>query len=117
MTGPAAVTEKPKARIAWPVFMQAGCIILALLTLAFYPPAKGNMLIVPVTESGKRDMFRIATHNGAFLMGRGPFDNSYVINGSRAELAPALLKNGILVMSATPAGCGSFASGDIVRKI
>jgi len=79
----------------------------ASLVAAFAPPAQGRMLLVPtgsgsVTETMVRNF-------GATPLKPGPLSGSWIVDGSRQSLAP-LLSQGIVVLAAPAAICGSSAS-------
>jgi hypothetical protein len=82
---------------------------LALLSVAFAPPAQGRMLLVPL--SGKP--VSIATVNSlrATSLLAGPLPGSVVVEGDRGPLL-ALWSQGILVLAAPQAICGGPVVGE-----
>lgn len=94
------------------VCLQIGMMLVMLLGLALYPPARGRMILLPVTADGAATMLAQATGTGALLVGRGPLPHSFVVEGDRAALAGLLLRHGVLLLAAPPAGCGASAPGD-----
>ena len=88
-------------RIGW-VAAQAAGIVLALLALAFRPPATGLLLMVPLTTEAERTAMAGALAGGAFIVARGPLEGSLVVAGSRARLA----RRGVLLLAAPPSLCG-----------
>jgi hypothetical protein len=78
------------------------CVAVAM----FLPPARGAILLVPVSHAAAGDMLARAVDHGATLIGRGPFAGSYVVYGERSRLMPVLLSNAILPVSSAAPGCG-----------
>lgn len=82
-------------------------VVVAFGVLAFYPPATGNMLLVPIWPGAGHDMVARATDGGALLIGRGPLPGSFVISGDRGAIAAAMLAHGVLPIAAPASGCGA----------
>jgi hypothetical protein len=89
------------------VTLQVTLMAVTLLTLALFPPAQGKMILVPLRTGAEATMIAGAVDQGATLVGAGPLPHSFVVNGTRANIAPAMLARGILVLAAPPAGCGN----------
>lgn len=85
-------------------------ILIGLPLLAFYPPAQGAMLLVPMTADARGAMLPVALAHGGRMMARGSLPGSIVMWGDRAALAAPLLGRAVLVMAADAAGCG-FVEG------
>jgi len=85
---------------------QAGGILLGLSLLAFYPPDKGRMLLLPLGMAGQGAAVSLAMKHGALLIAAGPLPRSVVIYGSRASIAAVMQHARILIMAAPSAGCG-----------
>ena len=85
---------------------QIGVTLCAFSTLAFWPPARGRMLLVPVTGGTLVRTINLAIAGGGRLVGAGPIAGSLVVDGVRAELAGPMNRAGILILAAPPAGCG-----------
>jgi|GEM_PF-627686 len=94
-----------------PLLVQLGAAVFGLLILALAPPARGTMLLVPLTMSARARVAALAVEHGAALLGRGPIGGSLLVRGSRAELSMALLAQGVLSLGARSPSCGQ-ALGD-----
>jgi hypothetical protein len=83
--------------------VQLGLGALALLAVAFAPPAQGRMLLVPLTGAP----VSVATVNSlrATPLLAGPLPGSLVVEGDRGRLS-ALWSQGVLVLAAPAAICG-----------
>lgn len=84
---------------------QAAVAVIALSTLAMWPPAAGRMLLVPLSGGDANAVARTAIAGGAALLGTGPFPGSLVVIGNRARLA-RIASWGLVIMAPPPAGCG-----------
>lgn len=74
------------------------------------PPANGKMLLLPLGSGAARTMIATAVDRQARLVGPGPLAGSFVVSGRRDALAGPMLRNGVLVFAAPPAGCGEAAA-------
>jgi len=91
-----------------PVYAQMAIATLALLLIAFTPPAHGRMLLIPLNGApvsgslnGKPEVTPLAA---------GPTPGSLVVEGNR-DLLSGLWSDGILVLAAPAALCASPVSG------
>ena len=87
-----------------PIVIQLALAMLALLVVAFTPPAQGRMLLVPldgrpVSEATIRDV-------QATPVARGPLPGSWVVDGNRGLLS-GLWARHVLVLAAPAALCSS----------
>lgn len=87
-----------------PIAVQLALAMLALLAVAFTPPAQGRMLLVPldgrpVSEAAIRDA-------QATPLARGPLPGSFVVDGNR-HLLSGLWARRVLVLAAPAALCSS----------
>lgn len=85
---------------------QLALAAFALLCAAFWPPAEGRMLLMPVTGGASNHMLARAIDGGARLLGEGPIPGSFVITGSHLAIASALSGEAVLIVAAPPALCG-----------
>jgi len=91
-----------------PIAAQMALAILALVLIAFAPPAYGRMLLVPldgqpVSSMAIRDL-------RATPLVAGPLPGSWVVEGDR-RLLSGLWSKGVMVLAAPAAVCASPASG------
>lgn len=86
---------------------QLAIVSASLAAIALYPPANGTMTLVPVWPGAEHGLAARAIESGALLVDRGALPNSLVISGVRSAIAPAMLAHGVLVVSASAAGCGT----------
>lgn len=91
---------------AWLVGGQLLLIVLGLAALAFFPPAQGRMIIVPLRAEDGSGALNLALSAGARLVGPGPLRGSFVIEARRASISAALKGSRALLLAAPPAGCG-----------
>ena len=94
-----------------PIAVQMALAILALLLLAFAPPAQGRMLLVsldgePVAKATIRDL-------QATPLVAGPLPGSQVVEGERRRLS-GLWSTGVMVLAAPAAICASLGSGESI---
>jgi len=81
----------------------AGAIGLFAL-LALTPPARGTILLIPVSVRARADLPLVALSHGASFVQRGPFPASLVVEGERTRLLP-LAADGIIAVAGGAAGC------------
>ncbi len=87
-------------------------IVLFIMTAAlFAPPARGSILLVPLTPAARSALLSGAIAHGARLEGAGPVAGSVVVQAERAALAPAMRAAGVLMIAARPVLCGPIAGG------
>lgn len=91
------------------VALQLAAIVASLAAIAFYPPAQGRMLLVPVWPGAEQGLAARAVRTGARLVARGPLANTLVVSGDRAALWPAMASAGVIAMAAPTGGCGNPA--------
>lgn len=89
--------------IAW----QAG-LLLAPGLLVFAPPVRGTMLLVPLYPASAATVEEVGAGAGATLGGVGPLPRSRFVEGDRARLLPAALRQGMILVSVSPRICGEF---------
>jgi hypothetical protein len=77
-----------------------------LAAIAFFPPPRGTMILVPLWPGAEQGMTARAVDAGAVLVDRGPLPGSLVISGDRAAIAPGMLAHGVLILTGPKAGCG-----------
>lgn len=86
------------------IVMQIGFGMASLMLLAFAPPARGEMLLVPLAND--LPVARLARDADAALIDRGP-GAGLIVRGDRDALFWPLLRAGVLTMAAPVGGCGS----------
>ncbi|KQN10166.1 hypothetical protein ASE85_04425 [Sphingobium sp. Leaf26] len=96
-------------RCGLPLAAQCTLAIFGLLGLYAVPPASGRMLLLPLTEEAKAAVAPVAVATGARLVAKGPWPGSLLVEGERDALAPALLRRGVIALSAQIGGCGEPA--------
>lgn len=84
-------------------------VLVALATLAFYPPATGKMLLIPLTPGAAARVAPLALLGGAALIATGPLRGSLVVAGERRRLSAVLAASAVLILAAPPAVCGAGA--------
>jgi hypothetical protein len=84
--------------------LQSAIAAVALGWLLVAPPARGTMLLVPLTSKASADLPAFAIRGETRLIAAGPLPGSLVVDGRRADLARLFL-HATLVLAATPAGC------------
>lgn len=85
-------------------------VVLGSALLLAGPPAEGAMLLVPTTSGAARALVALAVDRDARLVGSGPLPGSMVVAGERVRLLRPMLRAGVLVFAAPPAGCRRPAS-------
>lgn len=75
--------------------------------LAFFPPAQGQILLVPLLSSGRGELIRFAIDHDARLVARGPLPGSMIVEGQRAALGKAIFTHGWLPLASRAKGCGA----------
>ena len=87
-----------------PVSVQLALAVLALLAMAFTPPAQGRILLVPLDGE---PVSRAAIEGlAASPLRAGPMPGSWVVAGDRARLS-GLWARRVLVLAAPAALCAS----------
>ncbi|MBO9377714.1 hypothetical protein GG804_13140 [Sphingomonas histidinilytica] len=86
---------------------QIGMVVAVMLGLAFAPPARGRMLLVPLSTRAAAMLPAAAVDGGARLLGAGPFRGSLVIVADRKRLGGVSLADGMIILSAPPLLCGA----------
>lgn len=94
------------------VALQVGLLMSGLLAFAFAPPARGAMLLVPLSGAARAVLPGLAVAHGALLVGQGPLEGSLVVRGDRAALGGVLLREGILALAAPDVLCDSVSKRD-----
>jgi hypothetical protein len=89
--------------------LQIAIAAIALGWLLLAPPARGQMLLVPLTRAASERLPGLAIHGDTRLIAAGPLPGSMVVEGRRADLA-SLLRHATLVLAAPPGGCRSGAT-------
>lgn len=92
-------------------FALCALVLTGLATSAFWPPASGRLLLVPITDWRDGAAVRLAIRHGASLVDAGPVRGSIVVQGERKTLGAAALAAGMLLLAAPRSGCGSAAKG------
>ena len=87
-----------------PISVQLALAMLALLAVAFTPPAHGRMLLVPL--DGKPVSREAIEGLAATPLKAGPMPGSWVVDGDRARLS-GLWARRVLVLAAPAALCAS----------
>lgn len=87
----------------------AGVIVAALVMVWLAPPARGRILLAPIDGGDAARMVRVARAAGALVIGPGSMPASMVVDGARAPLVAAMLRERILVLAASGAGCDGTA--------
>jgi hypothetical protein len=87
-----------------PIVVQLVLAMLALVVVAFAPPAQGRMLLVPLDG---RPVSRAAIEAAAATpLKAGPLPGSWVVDGSRERLS-GLWAEKVMVLAAQAALCSS----------
>jgi hypothetical protein len=87
-----------------PIAAQMALAMLALLVVAFAPPAEGRMLLVPLDGQPVSEV-TIAKVRATPLV-RGPLPGSWVVEGERRRMS-GLWARPVLVLAAPAALCSS----------
>lgn len=80
----------------------AGMVAFAIL--AFWPPERGPMLLVPASGDPV-EAINAAVAGGAALIGQGPVPGSIVVSGDRGRISDGIVGRAMLLVAAPPAGC------------
>jgi hypothetical protein len=82
---------------------------IALGWLLLAPPARGQILLVPLTHVAATHLPALALRGDTRLIAAGPFPGSLVVEGRRADLT-RLFRDSTLVLAVPPGGCRPGAS-------
>ena len=96
--------------IAGPAVAQVTLGVMALILVAFAPPAQGRMLVVPLNGQPITGSSLHQLH--ATPLAAGPLPGSWIIEGESRSLI-GLWSEGIVVLAAPEAICIGAASGDV----
>lgn len=83
-------------------------LLLAPGLLVLAPPVRGTMLLVPILPASAATVEDVGLAAGATLGGVGPLPRSRFVDGDRARLLPAALRQGMILVSISPQICGEF---------
>jgi len=86
--------------------VQIGAVVAAMVGLAFAPPARGRMLLIPLSPRAATALPAAVVDGGAKLLGTGPVPGSLVVMADRARLGAVSLADGVIILSAPPSLCG-----------
>ena len=89
--------------------MQILLLLAGVGGLVLMPPARGQMLIVPLASSDSGLPVRIAVARGAALVARGPLPGSVLVDGDLGRLRAGFPWGTVLIVAAPPGGCGAPA--------
>lgn len=92
-----------------PLVLQCVLVLCGLTGLYAFPPESGRMLLIPLTHQAKAALAPVAIAHGAHLVAHGPWSGSLLVEGRRDQLASALLRQGVIAVSAQIGGCGGTA--------
>lgn len=95
--------------LSHPAFVIAAQLAIgigATFLVAFAPPARGSMLLVPLISDAPAA--RLALESDALLIGRGPA-GTMIVRAERDALFWPLLRVGVLTLAAPAAMCGKAA--------
>lgn len=84
---------------------QAGIATLAVGSLLFAPPARGEIALYPLTDASREALPRMMTQEGRKIVSTARFGGGVVVYGERPDFANALLEHGILVLGVPDRGC------------
>ena len=102
-------TDHRTSRI--PLFGQITVTLSAFGLLAFWPSQSGKVLIVPLPGANDTELLTAMAQDGIRLIGFGPFDGSFVVEGDRSVVSRRLQGIPSFLVAAPSAGCSGF--GDL----
>ena len=79
--------------------------------MVFWPSESGKVLVVPLPGSGDIDLLTAMAHDGIRLIGSGPVDGSFVVEGDRSIVSRRLKGIPSFLLAAPPSGCSDL--GDL----
>jgi len=91
-----------------PLLSQMALAAVALVGLTFAPPARGKVLLIPLTIGARAKLPVEIFRHEALLLGVGPLPGSLVVMEEHQALAMPMLRLGVLALASPPAGCGEF---------
>jgi len=86
---------------------QLGLAALALAVAALIPPAKGHLLLIPLSQSARAVMVPRALVGGARLVDSHSLFGGVVVDGNRRHIERALHGTALLVLGGAAAGCSA----------
>ncbi len=86
---------------------QSLLILTGLMLLSTIPPARGNMVAVPLLASQRAAGMAGMIHTGARVVRAGPIIGSLVLHADRNAITSIALLHGILLLPTTLTGCES----------
>ncbi|NJC35090.1 hypothetical protein GGR88_002604 [Sphingomonas jejuensis] len=89
------------------ILAQLAAVGIALAAVVASPPARGRMLLVPVTDAAARRLVPLLVEHRGSIVAAGPITGSLVVEGSRADLAAPALRAGIVAVATTRRGCAA----------
>jgi hypothetical protein len=92
---------------------QVGLVSIGLSFMAFAAPARGEMLLVPLSAGARDHMAAAVIAEGALLVGNGPIAGTMVVRGERGRIAAPMWRRGVLVVAAPALTCGERAGAPL----
>jgi hypothetical protein len=84
---------------------------LAIFAALIAPPARGVMLLVPLTHTASAALPRLVFRGDTRLIGQGAIPGSLVVYGRRSDLALPLLTHAVLSLASPEILCGKTGAG------
>lgn len=102
-------SEPPSRHAAGRIAVAAqAAIVFASSFVGLAPPARGSMLLLPLTPEAARNIDLLVARSGAVVTGIGYLPSSRFVQGERARLLPQMLRRGVLVVTGSPPMCGEL---------
>lgn len=79
---------------------QLATVGFMMLAGVFAPPARGDMLAIPLTTASAHGLAAGLIAVGAIPVGKGQFDGALVVRGDRERLAWPMIARGVLLLAA-----------------
>ncbi len=92
-------------RDVWMISLQGSLILAGMGWLAFAPPERGSMLVVPLSPAPLASTLNAVLAGGAAVTGAGPLPGTLLVRGERARIA-ATLDSATLLLAAPEGWCG-----------
>lgn len=81
--------------------------LAGLAVIAAWPPASGEMTVVPLDGADASSVFVGAAAAGARIVGPGPLPRSWVVSGDRARIVARFGRWRALILAPAAAGCAA----------
>lgn len=91
--------------------LQLGIAALGLSIIAFAPPARGAILLLPVSPGASTGLAAAAIDHGALILQPGPVEGSIMVLAEGKTLMGPMARRGVIAVAGSRLRCGDAEAG------